>query len=257
MNNLQIFKNQEFGEIRTVQLNNETYFVGKDVAEALGYSNASKALADHVDREDKLNNESLSSLGQRGGWIINESGLYSLILSSKLPNAKKFKHWVTSEVLPSIRKHGVYAVEQVLNDPDMLISALTALKEERAKTKALQEENERMKPAQLFADAVSASDSSILVRDLAKLIRQNGVDMGEKRLYKWLRDHNYICKSDTSPTQRAMEMGLFEVMIRTVERGNGLPMETKTTKVTGKGQCYFISKLLRNNDDDGQLALEV
>ncbi len=135
MNELQVFENAEFGKIRTVTVDNQPYFVGKDVAEILGYSNPSKALSDHVDEDDKLNNESLSSLGQRGGWLINESGLYSLVLSSKMPNAKKFKRWVTSEVLPSIRKHGIYAtdnvIENILNNPDFGIKLLTELKEER------------------------------------------------------------------------------------------------------------------------------
>lgn len=150
MSELQIFKNAEFGSVRTLSINGEPYFVGKDVTEILGYSNASKAIADHVDAEDKLNNESLSSLGQRGGWLINESGLYSLILSSKMPNAKKFKHWVTAEVLPSIRKHGMYATEDLLNNPDLAIKAFTALKEEREKNKLLQEDVKRMKPKEIF-----------------------------------------------------------------------------------------------------------
>ena len=122
---IQVFSNAELGEVRTTVIDGEVMFVGKDVAEILGYQNGSKALADHVDEEDKLNNDSLSSLGQRGGWLINESGLYSLILSSKMPNAKKFKRWITTEVLPSIRKHGVYAVDEVLQNPDVLIQALT------------------------------------------------------------------------------------------------------------------------------------
>ena len=128
---LQIFQNAEFGSVRSTMIDGEPYFVGKDVAEILGYVNASKALADHVDGEDKLNNDSLSSLGQRGGWLINESGLYSLILSSKLPAAKRFKRWVTSEVLPAIRRHGLYAVDDMLNNPDALIEALQAYKAER------------------------------------------------------------------------------------------------------------------------------
>lgn len=136
MKEMEVFKNAELGSVRVVMVNEEPYFVGKDVAEILGYSNASKALADHVDDDDKLNNESLSSLGQRGGWIINESGLYSLILCSKLPSAKRFKKWITSEVLPSIHKHGLYATDQVidniLNNPDFGIELLTRLKEERA-----------------------------------------------------------------------------------------------------------------------------
>lgn len=135
MNEIKVFENQEFGSVRTVVIDDEPWFVGKDVALILGYQNCSKALTDHVDEEDKLNNKSLSSLGQRGGWIINESGLYSLILSSKLPTAKKFKHWVTSEVLPSIRKHGIYAtddvIDNILNNPDFGIKLLTQLKEER------------------------------------------------------------------------------------------------------------------------------
>lgn len=139
MNELQVFKSAEFGAVRTVEINGTPWFVGKDVAAILGYTNASKALTDHVDAEDKLSNESLSSLGQRGGWLINESGLYSLILSSKMPRAKEFKRWVTSEVLPAIRRQGVYAVDEVLNNPDMLIAALTELKAERAKTKSLQQ----------------------------------------------------------------------------------------------------------------------
>ncbi len=210
----------------------------------MGYQNASKALTDHVDEEDKLNNESLLSIGQRGGWLINESGLYSLVLSSKLPSARKFKRWITSEVLPSIRKHGMYAKQELLDNPDLLISVAQELKAERERNEALKAENERMKPKEIFADAVSASDSAMLVRDVAKLIKQNGVALGEKRFYKWLRENGFVCKGDTSPTQKAMELGLFEVVIRTVERGDGLPLETKTTKVTGKGQQYFINKFL-------------
>lgn len=248
MEQLQIFKNEEFGEIRTVQLNNETYFVGKDVADILGYSNPSKALADHVDEEDKLNNESLSSLGQRGGWLINESGLYSLILSSKMPSAKKFKRWVTSEVLPTIHKHGAYVVDELLDNPDMAIKAFTALKEEREKNKLLQEDVERMKPKEIFADAVSTSHTSILIGDLAKILKQNGIETGQKRLFLWLREHAYLIKRNGAdynmPTQRAMEMGLFEVKESTVNNPDGSVRINRTTKVTGKGQQYFINKFL-------------
>lgn len=244
MSNLIVFKNAEFGQIRTVQLNNETYFVGKDIADKLGYQNGSRDINRHVGEEDRTDVAIYDGSQNRTMTVINESGLYSLILGSKLESAKRFKHWVTSEVLPAIRKHGVYAVDELLNDPELAIKAFTALKEEREKNKVLQAENERMKPKALFADAVSASDSSILVRDLAKMLRQNGVVIGEKRLYKWMREHGYICKGTTMPTQRAMELGLFEIIVRTVERGNGLPMETKTAKVTGKGQIYFVQKLL-------------
>lgn len=139
MNELQIYKNAELGSVRAVAIGGEVYFVGKDVAEILGYANPSKALSDHVDDEDKLNNESLSSLGQRGGWLINESGLYSLILSSKLPSARKFKRWVTSEVLPSVHRHGMYATDDLIANPDLAIAAFTALKQERERTRQLSE----------------------------------------------------------------------------------------------------------------------
>ncbi len=135
---IQVFENKEFGKVRTTEVNGEPYFVGKDVAAILGYTNPSKAIADHVDDEDKLNNETLTSLGQRGGWLINESGLYSLILTSKLPKAKAFKRWVTSEVLPSIRRHGLYAVDEILANPDIAIKALQELKAEREKRKSLE-----------------------------------------------------------------------------------------------------------------------
>lgn len=249
MNELEIFKNPEFGEVRTMVIDNEPFFVGKDVAAILGYQNTSKALADHVDPEDKLNNESLSSLGQRGGWLINESGLYSLILSSKLSEAKKFKRWITSEVIPSIRKHGAYMTEQTiekaLTSPDFLIQLATQLKNEQEKNKQLQADTERMKPKEIFADAVTASDTSILIRDMAKILRQNGIDTGEKRLYRWLRENGYLIKNSKQPTQRAMEMGLFEVIERTIQKGDKPPVTTMTTKVTGKGQVYFVNKFLK------------
>ena len=166
-----------------MEQNGEPWFVGKDVAVILGYTNPSKALTDHVDDEDKLNNETLSSLGQRGGWLINESGLYSLILSSKLPTARAFKRWVTSEVLPSLRKHGLYAADELLNNPDLMIEAMQALKAERAKNQQLNAKVQQDAPKVLFADSVTASHTSILVYDLAKLIRQNGVDIGGNRLF--------------------------------------------------------------------------
>lgn len=248
MNELQIFKNEEFGEVRTVTISSVPWFVGKDVATALGYQNASKALADHVEECDKLNNESLSSLGQRGGWLINESGLYALIFGSKLESAKRFKHWVTSEVLPSIRKHGVYAVDELLQNPDMAIKAFTALKEEREKNKVLQADNERMKPKEIFADAVAASHTTILIGDLAKLLKQNGIETGQKRLFAWLRENGYLIKRKGTdwnmPTQKSMEMGLFEVKESTVNNPDGSSRINRTTKVTGKGQVYFINKFL-------------
>lgn len=253
MNEIQIFKNDSFGAVRTVEVEGTPYFVGKDVAEILGYSDTNKAIAMHVDDEDKiLNDKSSSSFGQRGATLINESGLYSLILSSKLPKAKEFKHWVTSEILPTIRKHGAYmtenTLEKALTSPDFLIQLATQLKEEQAQRKALEQRVEADRPKVLFAEAVETSQTSILVGDLAKLIKQNGVDIGQKRLFAWLRENGYLIKSGNStnmPTQRSMDMKLFEVKERSISNPDGSVRVTKTTKVTGKGQTYFINIFLK------------
>lgn len=253
MNEIQVFNNTEFGEIRTVEIDNEVWFVGKDIAETLGYTNPSKALNDHVDIEDKLNNETLSSLGQRGGWLINESGVYALVFNSKLPKAKEFKKWVTHEVLPSIRKHGAYMtpqkIEEVLLNPDTIIKLATDLKAEREHRMALETKIEQDKPKTIFADAVSSSKTSILIGDMAKLLRQNGIEIGQKRLFDWLRNNGYLIKRKGSdwnmPTQRSVEMGLFEIKESTHLDGNGCNITTKTSKVTGKGQVYFINKFLK------------
>lgn len=248
MNDLNIFENAEFGQVRTVTIDGEPWFVGKDVAEALGYSDTNKAVAMHVENEDKkLNDKSSSSFGQRGATLINESGLYALILSSKLDSAKRFKHWVTSEVLPAIRKHGMYAVDELLENPDIAIKAFTALKEERDKNKALQKDIQRMKPKEVFADAVSASHTSILIGDLAKLLKQNGYETGQKRLFEQLRQEGYLIKGGSSrnmPTQISMDMNLFEVKETSITNPDGSVRVTKTTKVTGKGQQYFINRYL-------------
>ena len=247
MNEIKIFDNPEFGKVRTMEINGEPYFVGKDVAEILGYSNTRDALTKHVDSEDKNTVAICDGKGNPNQTVINESGLYSLILSSKLPKAKEFKRWVTSEVLPSIRKHGAYAVDELLNDPEFAIKTFTALKEERERSKRLSEQIEADKPKVIFADSVSAAKSSILIGDLAKILKQNGVDIGQKRLFGWLRDNGYLIKSGSSknmPTQKAAEMGLFEVKVSTVNNPDGSIRETKTTKVTGKGQVYFVNKFL-------------
>ena len=248
MNELQIFSNEEFGEIRTVQLNNETYFVGKDVAEALRYNEPHKAIQRHVEEDDRMKHPVADSTGRdQETWIITESGLYSLILSSKLKSAKRFKHWVTSEVLPSIRKHGVYAVDELLNNPDMAIKAFTALKEEREKNKILQADNDRMKPKEIFADAVATSKQSILIGQLAKLICQNGHEIGQQRLFRWMRENGYLMKHGSNynmPMQRYVEHGLFEIKESAVTNPDGSVRIAKTTVVTGKGQVYFINKFL-------------
>ena len=247
MNEIKIFDNPEFGKVRTMEINGEPYFVGKDVAEILGYSNTRDALTKHVDSEDKNTVAICDGKGNPNQTVINESGLYSLILSSKLPKAKEFKRWVTSEVLPSIRKHGAYAVDELLNDPEFAIKTFTALKEERERSKRLSEQIEADKPKVIFADSVSAAKSSILVGDLAKLLKQNGINIGQNRLFEWLRQKGYLIKGGSSknmPTQKAAEMGLFEVKVSTVNNPDGSIRETKTTKVTGKGQVYFVNKFL-------------
>lgn len=245
MRGLQIFKNNEFGDIRVLEINNEPWFVGKDVAEVLGYINSSKALKDHVDEEDKLNNESLSSLGQRGGWIINESGLYSLILSSKLPNAKKFKRWVTSEVLPAIRKHGMYATDDVisktLENPDFMISILQDLKKEREEKKLLEVKIENDKPLVEFANHVSKSVNSISIGDFAKVVRDENIKMGRNQLFSWLRDNKYLMKGNI-PYQKYIENKYFEVMEYSFDTPYGTQVRTKTL-ITGKGQINIVEKL--------------
>lgn len=255
MENLKIFKNEEFGEIRTVQLNNETYFVGKDVATALGYANPKNAVPAHVSEEDKLSTQIEYAGQRREVTVINESGLYALIFGSKLESAKRFKHWVTSEILPSIRKHGMYATDELIANPDLAIAAFQALKEEREKNRVLKADNDRMKPKEIFADAVATSNTSILIGDLAKLIKQNGVETGQKRLFQWLRDNGYLIKREGAdynmPTQRAMELKLFEVKESTVNNPDGSVRINRTTKVTGKGQMYFINKFIgedKNHD---------
>lgn len=251
MDELQIFENEEFGKVRTVVKSNEPWFVGKDVAEILGYADTDQAIRKHVDEEDKLTRHFDGSGQNREMVVINESGLYSLILSSKLPTAKKFKRWVTSEILPAIRKHGGYLtpdkVEEILTNPDAIIRIATQLKEERAKRAEAEKVIEEQRPKALFADAVSASKTSILIGALAKLIRQNGADVGQKRLFEWLRKKGYLIKSGNDknmPTQRSMERGLFEVKEGSYVDGDGVNRITRTTKVTGKGQLYFVNKFL-------------
>ena len=251
-NKIEIFRNEEFGTVRTLTIDEKPYFVGKDVAEILGYTNPTKAMQDHIDEDDMTFNETLKLSRQTGAWIINESGLYSLILSSKLPNAKKFKHWVTSEVLPSIRKHGAYmtdsTLEQALTSPDFLIKLATELKTEKEKRQALEVQAEENKPKVLFAEAVSVSNTSILVGDLAKIIKQNGVDIGANRLFSWLRDNGYLIKRKGNdynmPTQYSMELQLFEVKETVITHSDGHTSISKTPKVTGKGQQYFVNKFL-------------
>lgn len=251
MSELQIFKNAEFGSVRTLTINDEPYFVGKDVAEILGYTNPSKALADHVDEDDKLNNESLSSLGQCGGWIINESGLYSLILSSKLPNAKKFKRWVTSEVLPAIRRHGIYAIDEVLNNPDMLIAALTELKAEREKTKLLTEtvavqkqQISEMKPKASYYDVVLNCKDLVAISVIAK-------DYGwsANRMNQYLHKKGVQYKQGNKIWllyQKYSELGYTSTKTNSYSGSDGTVHTKPHTYWTQKGRL-FIYELLKSD----------
>jgi anti-repressor protein len=268
MNNLQIFENAEFGSVRTTTVNCEVMFVGKDVADILGYQNGSRDINRHVDEDDRQKVMLFDGNQDKETIVINESGLYSLVLSSKMSNAKKFKRWVTSEVLPSIRKHGAYMtpqkIEDVLLNPDTIIKLATELKAEQEKRVALESKVEQDKPLVAFANSVSVAKTSILVGELAKLLKQNGVDMGQNRLFTWMRENGYlISRKGTDynmPTQRSMEMKLFEIKETTISHGDGHTSISKTPKVTGKGQIYFINLFLgtqQDTDNDAKIKAAV
>lgn len=246
---------QEFdfngNNVRAVTINDEPFFVGKDVAKILGYQNGNRDVNRHVDEEDRMGYRiGTPSRGEQTMTVINESGLYSLILGSTLPTAKKFKHWVTHEVLPTIRKHGAYMTDAkaaaIVTDKGSLADLLQQAAEQ-LKRKDIQ--IEQMKPKALFADAVSTSDTPILVGELAKILHQNGVSMGQNRMFRWLRDNGYLISKKGSdynmPTQRAMELGLFRIKENAITHSDGHVTITKTPKVTGKGQQYFINKFLK------------
>lgn len=246
MSEVQLF-NFENHEVRSLLVDDEPWFVGKDVAEILSYSNTRKALTDHVDDEDKMDGVTIrDSIGRnQKPVLINESGLYSLVLSSKLPSAKKFKRWVTSEVLPALRKTGQYQVKELSGQELMAKALIEAQSVLAAKDKVIEE----MKPKVVFADAVATSHTSILVGELAKILKQNGIEMGQKRLFAWLREKGYLIKRQGTdynmPTQKAMELGLFEIKEGSYVNGSGVNITTKTPKITGKGQQYFINKFLQ------------
>ena len=246
-------------QVRTVTINNEPYFVGKDVAMNLKYRQPADAIRNHVQPEDKGVYKLSTPGGEQRMTVINESGLYDLIFdasrqsknSDVRDNARKFRHWVTSEVLPAIRKHGAYmtpqTIEKALLNPDTIINLATQLKKEQEQRKQLQVENEQMKPKALFADAVSTSNSSILIGQLAKILRQNGVNIGQNRLFAWMRKNGYLGTRGSNrnvPTQRSMELGLFKTKETVINHSDGHTTVNITTKVTGKGQQYFINKFL-------------
>lgn len=245
MNDIQIFRHEDFGQVRVVSKDNESWFIGMDITEKLGYQNGSRDINRHTDEEDREEVNVFDGIQNRKMIAINESGLYSLILSSKLPGAKKFKRWVTSEVLPQIRKTGGYIpMNEEENEQDILAKALLIAKNTlkkrdellKAKDKELGEKNR-------FLNQISASSNSILVRDVAHLATKNNLKIGEKRLWNKLREWGLIQKNSTKPMQRALEQGLFEKSEFVIQRSNGV--ETKfTTRVTGKGQVYIIKRLL-------------
>lgn len=247
---LQIFNNEEFGEVRAITKDDEPMFCLIDICKALEIKNATD-VAKRLD-EDELTR---LNLGSRAGEtnFITESGLYAVILRSDKPNAKKFRKWVTSEVLPSIRKNGGYiAGQETLSDEELMAKALLVANNKIAERDKIIEQKqariEQMKPKEIFADAVSASHTSILVGDLAKLICQNGYQIGQKRLFDWLRANGYLIKTGSSynmPTQRYVEQGLFEIKESNLVNPDGSVRITKTTKVTGKGQVYFVNKFLK------------
>ena len=253
MNQLQVFNSTEFGQVRTMVINGSPWFVAKDVCECLDINNSRQALArlDGDEKNSVILNDGTPGNPEKG--IVNEYGLYSLVLSSRKPSAKAFKRWITHEVIPAIRKHGAYmtgeTLEQALTSPDFLIRLATELKTEQEARRLAEQKIEADKPKVLFADSVAASHGSILVGELAKLLNQNGIDIGQNRLFNWLRENGYlICRKGTDynmPTQRSMEMQLFNIKETAITHSDGHVSISKTVKVTGKGQVYFVNKFLK------------
>lgn len=240
MNNIQSFSFKA-NKVRTLIINNEPWFVGKDIADTLGYQNGSRDINRHVDEEDRVKTMVFDGNQNKETIVINESGVYALIFGSKLPDAKKFKHWVTSEVLPQLRKTGSYAAKEMSSEELMAKAFIEAKSIMERQNKEIIE----MKPKALFADTVSASNSSILVGQEAKLISQSGCKIGQNRFFAWLRENGYLCSKGDNynmPTQRSREMNLIEIRIRTVTNPDGSVRETKTPMITGKGQIYFLNK---------------
>ncbi len=252
MNELQIFNSPEFGDIRTVEIDGKPYFVANDVAKSLGYKRPADAVTAHC--KGSVKHRYLTEGGEQEVKVIPEGDVYRLISRSKLPSAEKFERWVFDEVIPSIRKNGGYILgQETLSDEELMAKAiLVAQKKIAERDKIIEKQRlkiEADKPKTIFADAVSTSHTSILIGDLAKLICQNGVQTGQKRLFQWMRENGYLMKSGASynmPMQRYIEQGLFEVKESSVQNPDGSVRVTRTTKVTGKGQLYFINKFLGN-----------
>ena len=251
MGDLKIFTNEEFGEIRTSLVNSEPMFCLSDICKSLGLSQPSK-VKERLNEKGVRTIPTLTSGGEQNLLYINEPNLYKAIFQSRKESAERFTEWVTSEVLPSIRKNGGYiAGQETLSDDELLSKALLVAHNKIAERDKIIEQKqariEQMKPKAIFADAVSTSRTSILIGDLAKLICQNGYQIGQKRLFEWLRNNGYLCKSGSSrnmPMQRYVEQGLFEVKESNVQNPDGSVRITRTTKITGKGQLYFVNKFL-------------
>lgn len=254
MNQLQVFNNEEFGQVRTMVQGEDVWFVAKDVAEVLGYNNTSKAIQMHVDEDEKADLPIWDGRQNRNQKVINESGLYTLILSSKLPSAKKFKKWVTSEVLPSIRKHGAYMTDQVLEqavtNPDFAIGLLTKLKEEKEKLAAAQQQIVQQQPLVTFAEACMQSNESLKVSEVAKLAAKHNIKIGQRQLFAKLREWNLMFKRSTEPTQTAVEKGYFEIAQGVKQKPSGEPFTWTTTYVTPKGQAYIIDRLKKEQEQE-------
>ena len=231
----------------------EPLFLAKDVAEWIEHSKPS-IMVDTVDEDEKLRETIFTSGQNREVWFLTENGLYEVLMQSRKPLAKEFKKKV-KEILKSIRKHGLYATDQLLNNPDFAIAAFQALKEERARKQALEAQIEADKPKVLFADAVSASKSSCLIGELAKILKQNGIDIGQNKLFQWLRSNGYLIsrrgESWNQPTQKSMQLGLFELKKTNINHADGHTTVNTTTKVAGKGQQYFINKFLSEDEVAG------
>ena len=239
MNDLQIFNNPEFGSVRTIEIDGKPYFAAGDIAVALGYSNPRKAILDHCKGVTKR--DTLTRGGQQAINFIPEGDIYRLIVRSNLPSAERFESWVFDEVIPQIRQTGGYQLPQTYSE------ALRALADKAEQNERLPARIETMRPKEIFADAVAASKTSILIGELAKLITQNGYEIGQTRLFKWMRSNGYLIKEGSSknmPMQRYVQQGLFEIKESNVQNPDGSVRITKTTKVTGKGQQYFINKFL-------------
>ena len=247
---LQVFKNNEFGEVRTIEESGSILFCGSDVAKALGYARPNDALNQHCKGDGAVFHRIIDSLGrEQQAKFISEGNLYRLIMNSKLPSAEKFEKWVIDEVLPTIRRHGVYATaetaERLMNDPDFMIKTFQTLKDERAARQRLEIQAEIDKPKVLFADSVAASHTTILIGELAKIIKQNGVEMGQNRLFEWMRNNGYLIRRRGTdynmPTQRSMELGLFDIKETAINHSDGHVSISKTVKCSGKAQIYFVN----------------